>query len=97
MEKQKEIVTQIFNIPLENWNGYVTELNGVKIIFNPTHSNLPKFFEIKGIKFFDERIKEFRYKLEDYIKAQEQKTEQAKVDEIYNSMCAGCSAKNNGA
>lgn len=97
MEKQKEIVTKILNVPIKKWNGYVTEISGVKIIFNPTHSNLPKFFEINGIKFFDERINEFRYKLEDYSNAQKQKTEQVKVDEIYNSLCAGCSAKNNGA
>lgn len=85
--KKEEILKKILEIPLEKWNGYETELNGKKVIFNPTHSNHAKFFEIDGIEFYGDGVNEFKYKLEDFNKQKNEKEEAIKIDELYKTLC----------
>lgn len=89
MENKNEILKKILEIPLEKWNGYGAELNGKKVIFNPTHTNYPKFFTIDGVDFYGDGVNEFRYKLDDFQKLKKEKEEEIKINELHKSLCGG--------
>ncbi len=89
MEKKKEILKKNLEIPVEKWNGYEAELNGKKVIFNPTHTNYPKFFIIDGIEFYGEGVNEFNYKLESLLTQKKEKEEDVKINELHKLLFGG--------
>lgn len=85
-EIKSEIVSKILEIPMENWKDDETQMGDNKVIFRPTHTNYPKYFEVDGVEFHDERVYDFIKKKKEYEDKKYEQYEKIKVNEIYNKI-----------
>lgn len=86
MSKEMEIVTEILRIPLDQWVDNKAEIKGLNVIFNPMYNGMAPFFEINGYKFYDERIKSFKYELYEYHSNISKQIESSKINEIHSKI-----------